>query len=139
MVRPSDLTLEALTAAWPDLVLAARSRSNLLGQALEATSPVLVQNGQVQLSAAPEQAVLVDGLQRQIQVLDELIGSHFSARVKVRVTLGTASTKSEPPKRLTDEVLRSERLDRLRRLDPALDTVANELDLEIVDESPRSP
>src|SRR5262249_31209884 len=115
------------------------ARSNLLGQALEATTPVLVQNGQVQLSAAPEQAVLVDGLQRQIQVVDELIGSHFAAQVKVRVTLGATSTGAEPPKRLTDEVLRSERLDRLRRLDPALDTVANELDLEIVDESPRSP
>jgi DNA polymerase-3 subunit gamma/tau len=136
---PSNLNLDSLTAAWPDLVLAARARSNLLGQALEATTPVLVQGGQVQLIAAPEQAVLVDGLQRQLQVLDELIGSHFATRVKVRVTLGTTSSGSEPPKRLTDEVLRSERLDRLRRLDPALDTVANELDLEIVDESPRSP
>ena len=136
---PSVLTLESLVAAWPELILAARGRSNLLGQALEATTPVLVQSGQVQLSAGAEQAVLVDGLQRQLQVLDELIGTHFATRVKVRVTLGTPASGSEPPKRLTDEVLRNERLDRLRRLDPALDTVANELDLEIVDESPRSP
>jgi DNA polymerase III subunit gamma/tau len=136
---PSVLTLESLVAAWPELILAARGRSNLLGQALEATTPVLVQSGQVQLTAGPEQAVLVDGLQRQLQVLDELIGARFATRVKVRVTLGTPASGSEPPKRLTDEVLRNERLDRLRRLDPALDTVANELDLEIVDESPRSP
>jgi len=40
---------------------------------------------------------------------------------------------------MTDETLRAERLDRIRRLDPALDTAANELDLEIVDDSPRSP
>jgi hypothetical protein len=39
-----------------------------------------------------------------------------------------------PPKRMTDASLRGERLERLRRLDPALDTAANELDLEIVDE-----
>jgi hypothetical protein len=35
---------------------------------------------------------------------------------------------------MTDQALRTEKLERLRRLDPALDTAANELDLEIVDD-----
>jgi hypothetical protein len=35
---------------------------------------------------------------------------------------------------MTDQTLRTEKLERLRRLDPALDAAANELDLEIVDE-----
>ncbi|HEV8151075.1 MAG TPA: hypothetical protein VGP61_12910, partial [Gemmatimonadales bacterium] len=89
---------------------------------------------------AADQAVLVEGLQKQLGVVDDLIGAYFGARVKVRIALKPAATgQTERPKRMTDEGLRAERLDRLRRLDPALDTAANELDLEIVDDSPRSP
>ena len=138
--RASVLSLESLTAAWPELVAAARERSILLGQALEVTTPSAAGNGEVQLGAPAAQAVLVEGLQRQLPVIDELIGSRFGTRVKVRVLLETPPGKpTERPKRMTDETLRAERLDRLRRMDPALDTAANELDLEIVDDSPRSP
>ncbi len=138
--RPPDrqtasraLTLESLMESWPDLVIAARARSLLLAQALEAANPAMVQDGQIQLTAASEHAHLVEGLQRQLSVIDELIGARFGTRVRVRVGLAAPPVESAPPQRLTEEVLRSERLDRLRRLDPALDTVANELDLEIVE------
>ena len=138
--EPSELSLESLTAAWPELIAAARARSHLLGEALAVTSPAAVEDGSVQLVAPPDQSHLVDGLVRQLAVLDELVGSRFGAKVRVRVALDVpASGQPIRPKRMTDEVLRSERLERLRRLDPALDTAANELDLEIVDESPRSP
>jgi hypothetical protein len=134
------LSLESLTAAWPELIATARARSNLLGEALAVTSPASVEAGNVQLLAPPDQAVLVDGLVRQLAVLDELVGARFGARVKVRVALDAPAVgQTNRPKRMTDEVLRAERLDRLRRMDPALDTAANELDLEIVDENPRSP
>lgn len=143
-VRPSDppleLSLESLTAAWPDLIAAARERSNLLGQALALTSPCDVAEGQVVLRAPADQDVLMEGLQRQLAVIDELVSSRVGTRVKVRLALDPpAASRTERPKRMTDETLRAERLDRLRRLDPALDTAANELDLEIVDDSPRSP
>jgi DNA polymerase-3 subunit gamma/tau len=138
--RPSELSLETLTQTWPEIVAAARARSNLLGQALEATTPSGVSGGEVQLRAPVEHAVLVEGLQRQLPVLDELVGSHFGVPVKVRVAVeAPAGGPAQRPKRMTDETLRAERLDRIRRLDPALDTAANELDLEIVDDSPRSP
>ena len=138
--RPPDLTLEFVRREWPEIIAAARERSSLLGQALEVTTPVAVANGEVQLRAAPDHIVLVEGLQRQLPVLDELVRSRFGRAVKVLVAIETPpSPKSERPKRMTDEVLRAERLDRLRKLDPALDTAADELDLEIVDDSPRSP
>jgi hypothetical protein len=71
--------------------------------------------------------------------VEELIAARFGSPVRVRVASGVGSdAPGGRPKRLTDDGLRSERLDRLRRLDPALDAAANELDLEIVDEGPRS-
>ena len=140
VVATAELSLESLTAAWPDIVAAAREKSILLGQALAVTTPAAVGNGEVRLRAGAGDAILVEGLQRQLSVIDELLGSRFGKPVKVLVAIDPApSLQAGSPKRMTDEVLRAERLDRIRRLDPALDTAANELDLEIVDESPRSP
>jgi hypothetical protein len=79
--------------------------------------------------------VSVEGIQRQLGVVEELIAARFTGPVKVKLVVESSADAPAPrPKRMTDEVLRAERLDRLRRLDPALDTAANELDLEIVDE-----
>jgi DNA polymerase-3 subunit gamma/tau len=144
IVRPSDsspgLSLESLTAAWPEIIAAAREKSILLGQALSVTTPVAAGTGEVRLRAAADDAVLVEGLQRQLPVLDEMLGSRFGRPLKVLLAIEPApSALDQRPKRMTDDTLRAERLDRIRRLDPALDTAANELDLEIVDDSPRSP
>jgi hypothetical protein len=69
-------------------------------------------------------------------VIDDLIGTFFGGQVKVQVALEPAEAA---PKRMTKDDLRAERLAGLRKRDPALDAAANELDLEIVDDSPRSP
>jgi len=135
-----ELSLESLTEAWPGLIAAARERSILLGQALAVTTLLSAGGGAVQLQAGADQAVLIEGLQRQLGVIEELLAAQFGSPVKVRVSLeAPAAGPAARPKRLTDEGLRAERLDRLRKLDPALDLAANELDLEIVDDSPRSP
>ena len=134
---PTELSLATLTAAWPDLVEAARARSILLGQALETTPPGSVTKGEIRLVASPDHAVVVEGIQRQIGLVEELVQSHFGVRVRITVAAAppVGHEPKEPPKRMTDEALRTEKLERLRRLDPALDTAANELDLEIVDEA----
>ena len=138
--RTGTLSLEAVQEGWAQVVAAARERSILLGQALAVTAPADLTNGQLELRATPDQAILLEGLRRQLAVVDELISSRFETPVRVRLLVDAPSERSgERPNRITDESLRAERLERLRALDPALDTVANELDLEIVDESPRSP
>ncbi len=131
---PAELTLATLTAAWPEIVEAARGRSILLGQALEATPPGSVAAGEIRLVAGPDGAVLVEGIQRQIGVVEELVQSRFGVRARI-VVAAPGTNPPERPKRITDQTLRTEKLERLRRLDPALDTAANELDLEIVDEA----
>jgi hypothetical protein len=135
-VPRGELSFATLVAAWPDIVEAARARSNLLGQALEATPPGSVSNGEIRLVASADHAVLVEGIQRQISLVEELVQVHFGVRARITVApAGPAGTEpQERPKRMTDQALRSEKLERLRRLDPALDAAANELDLEIVDE-----
>jgi DNA polymerase-3 subunit gamma/tau len=135
-VPRGELSFATLTAAWPDIVEAARARSNLLGQALEATPPGSVTNGEIRLAASADHAVLVEGIQRQISLVEELVQAHFGVRARITVAAGgpAGTEPQERPKRMTDQALRTEKLERLRRLDPALDAAANELDLEIVDE-----
>ena len=137
-VPSGELSLDSVKDAWPEIIASARERSILLGEALGASTPAAVTQGTVQLRAAADDAVLMEGLQRQLPVLDALLGAHFGRPVRVQVAVESKSG-GERPKRMSEEVIRAERLDRLRRLDPALDTAANELDLEIVDDSPRSP
>ena len=129
------LSLDALLAIWPEVLEAATEKSRLLGQALAATTPVAAANGEVRLSATADQAMLTEGVRRQLGAVEEILMSRFQGPVKVRLAVeAPPGGPSEPPKRMTDEVVRAERLERLRRVDPALDTAANELDLEIVDE-----
>jgi DNA polymerase-3 subunit gamma/tau len=137
-VQPSrqGLTLETLRAAWPEILAAAGERSRLLGQALAATTPVAASGSEIRLSAGADQGMLIEGVRRQIGAVEELLSARFLEPVKVRLVVDDRpeDAPAAPPKRMTSEVLRAERLERIRRMDPALDTAANELDLEIVDE-----
>jgi DNA polymerase-3 subunit gamma/tau len=131
----SGLSLDALLAEWPAILVAARERKPLLGEALAAAMPTAVEQGAVRLSAGADHAVLVEGLRRQLGVVEELLAARFTGPIKVSVVIeDPARAAGDRPQRITGEGLRSERLERLRRLDPALDTAADELDLEIVDE-----
>jgi DNA polymerase-3 subunit gamma/tau len=132
---PGELSLASLLAVWPEIVDAARRHSILLGEALAVVPPVAVSNGEVRLDVSPDQSVLVEGIRRQVGVVEDLLQTRFGGKPRVMVSAGSnPAAPHTPPKRMTDASLRGERLERLRRLDPALDTAANELDLEIVDE-----
>jgi hypothetical protein len=97
---------------------------------------VAAAGSEIRLSAHADQGMLIEGVRRQIGVVEELLGARFLEPVKVRLVVEDRpdDAPAGPPKRMTSEVLRAERLERIRRMDPALDTAANELDLEIVDE-----
>jgi DNA polymerase III subunit gamma/tau len=130
-----QLSLPALLSIWPQVLEAAREKSRLLGQALAATTPVAAGSGEVRLSATADDAMLTEGVRRQLGAIEEILAVWFPGPIKVRLVVEAPSGGlAERPKRMTDEILRAERLERLRRVDPALDTAANELDLEIVDE-----
>jgi hypothetical protein len=50
-----------------------------------------------------------------------------------RVTVRAAASSGAPPVRLTDQMVRSERLSTLRRRDPVLDAAIDALDLDLID------
>jgi hypothetical protein len=136
----APLSLEALLSAWPDIIADARERSILLGQALGAMTPAAAGDGVVRLTAHPADEHAVEGVHRQLGVVQELIAARFGGPVRIAAAIEDPATgPAPPPKRMSGEALRAERLHRLRRLDPALDRAADALDLEIVDEGPRSP
>jgi hypothetical protein len=127
-----SFTREALTAAWPDIVLAARTESPLLGTALAATVPMTVAPPRLTLRLTDPDAGLALTLERQRERLAALLGRIVGAPVELVVAEGDA-TSAPPPKRLSAEALRADRLKGLRVRDPALDAAAEALDLEIVE------
>ena len=50
-----------------------------------------------------------------------------------RVLVRAATTRSAPPARLTDEMVRAERLLAIRKRDPVLDRAIDTLDLDLAD------
>ncbi len=138
--RPSvPPTLESIAAQWPDLVGALRMRSVLTGEALAATTPVGFEAGKLTVHASPEQAMLVEGVSRQRPLVEEVLTAELGVPVRIALA-GAPPEQAELPrsKRMSDSDLRAEKLARIRQLDRALDIAADALDLEIVDEGPRT-
>lgn len=138
-LAPLPPTAQDLAAAWPDLVAAARERSYLLGEALGAVTPVAVTDHEVRLAVSPAQQMLAEGIQRQLPAVEQLLAARLGGHRKAVVEVAPSAGAPARPKRLTDDALRAEHLRRLRASDPALDLAVDALDLEIVDEGPRSP
>ena len=138
----------SLASQWSAIISAARSRSPLLGQALEVTTPALLDEGRIELRVAPGHGVLGEGLKRQIGVVEEVIGQFLGAPIRVQVVVpdlpsgsprpgqggGRKVGLSETPNMIVDNDLRASELGRIRQLDPSLDAAADELDLEIVED-----
>jgi DNA polymerase-3 subunit gamma/tau len=132
--EPIALSADALRKAWSDVVAAARSESGFLATALEASSVTEVGGGTVTLavpdeSAGPHRMTL----EKQQERLAALLSRLTDRPVKVAFAGAGATPAPERPARLTEGGLRADRLKGLRSRDAALDAVADELDLEIVD------
>ena len=132
-------TMAGLQAAWPTVIAVARHTSVLLGEALAAARVAAVEPPRVTLDFPPEANVMRDGVERQRAAVEEVIGAQVGAAVVVVLDgspplVSEASTQS---RRLSGDAARAEKLARFRQVDPALDLAANELDLEVVDDSPK--
>lgn len=132
-------TLKALVGGWPDIVAAVRARSALLGEALAAGTVVAVAPPAVTLSFGADTAHMREGVERQRGVIEEVLGATVGAPVALR--FGDQPAPESPaaarPRRLSGEAMKAEKLERFRQADPVLDLAATELDLEVVDDSPK--
>jgi DNA polymerase-3 subunit gamma/tau len=120
----------ALAAAWDTVVERGRAQGSFLGAALAASTPVRVEGQVVVLEMAEENAIHREALERQRAAVEEILSALTGTAARVR--LAPPATASRPV-RLTEEGVRAERLQKVRKKDPALDVAATVLDLEVLE------
>ena len=131
---PSPRPSASLAALWPDIVAEVRSRSRFLGEALAATTPGALQDGALEVVLAEPNPLFAERLQAEARPVEDVIRRLTGQAVRLRVTEGSSGGAPPRPRQLTEAALKADRLRGFRTKDPSLDTAADALDLEIVDE-----
>jgi DNA polymerase-3 subunit gamma/tau len=125
----------ALPELWPDIVAEVRTRSRFLGEALAATTPGSLRDGVLEVVLAEPNPLFSERLQAEARSVEEVIRRVGGQTVRLRVTeQAVEGAAPARPRQLTDAALKADRLRGFRAKDPSLDTAADALDLEIVDE-----
>ncbi len=122
----------SLDAAWPEIVAEVRARSRFLGEALAGTAPGPVEGAALPLVLAESNPLFAERIQAQAAAVEEVIQRHTGQPLRIRVTVAEGEPAPQP-RPITESSLRADRLRSFRSKDPALDTAADALDLEIVD------
>jgi hypothetical protein len=130
--RSPAAPLPSLDAAWPEIVAEVRAKSRFLGEALAGTTPGPVEGSALSLVLAESNPLFAERIQLQAAAVEEVIQRHTGQPLRIRVTVG-AGEPALTPRPITESSLRADRLRSFRSKDPALDTAADALDLEIVD------
>jgi DNA polymerase-3 subunit gamma/tau len=134
---PSSATtapdLNQLVERWDDVVAAVRAAGkSVAATALEHASPAAVNaRGDVTLALDESNPIYEQAIDAVKADVVAALRASFPGvqRLVVRVPEGAAT----PPPRLTDEMVRSERIAALRKKDPVLDAAIDALDLDLAD------
>ena len=125
--------LNQVVERWDDVVAAMRSAGkSVAATALEHAAPAAVNaSGDVTLALDEANPIYEQSLEAVKTELVSALRRWFPGvrRLVVRAPEGAAA----PPPRLTDEMVRSERIAVLRRKDPVLDAAIDALDLDLAD------
>jgi DNA polymerase III subunit gamma/tau len=134
-VSRGPASIESIRAAWPAVVAATRSHSRFLGEALAATQPSTLELPWLTVLMQEPNALFADRLQEEAGKVEEVLSRSLGESVRLRVTTagGSGPGSEAKPRRMSESSLKAERLREFRSKDPALDTAADALDLEIVD------
>ena len=122
-----------LVERWGELVAVMRAAGNsLAATALEHSAPVAV-NGKGEVTVALDEAnpIYEQALGKDEKDVTRSLRTLFPG--VHRVIIRAAAGSSAPPTRLTDEMVRAERLTAMRRKDPVLDQAIDALDLDLAD------
>ena len=128
------LTLDHLRSVWPRIVADARAKAPMLGSLLAEADVTAVERTVVMLR--PARAGHGEGLERQTDLLGQVIGRYVTESVRVKVVAaaaGAPGAAAERPVRLTEQGANAERLERLRGKDPTLNAAVDALDLELLE------
>lgn len=130
-----EFSVASLRAAWPALVAAVRERKPFLGEAVAAAEPADAEPPWLIVRLPESAGLFVQPLQEQAGLVEEIVGRAVGQPVRLRVVSGSSADAGTPaaPRRMSEASIRADRLTNLRAKDPALDTAADALDLEIVE------
>jgi DNA polymerase-3 subunit gamma/tau len=127
------LDLNHVVERWDEVVSAIRSAGkSVAATALERAAPAAVNaRGDVTLALDEANPIYAQAIEAVKADVVAALRGWFPAvqRVVVRAPEGTAA----PPPRLTDEMLRSERIAAMRKKDPVLDAAIDALDLDLAE------
>ena len=127
-------TPDTVAEAWQEIVAEVRGRSRFLGEALAGTTPGAVDGSTLPLVLGESNPLFAERIQAEAPAVEEVVRRHTGQSLRIRVTVGEGEGTPPPrPRPLTESSLRADRLRSFRAKDPALDTAADALDLEIVD------
>jgi hypothetical protein len=113
---------------------AVRERSRFLGEAANALRPVSFEPPWLTVELPASGGVFARPLAEQAGTIEDVAAGVLGTAVRLRVAPAERPAEpGAPPRRMTDESIRADRLKGLRARDPALDRAADELDLEIVE------
>jgi len=126
--------IAALTGKWDELVSRVRASGKaLLAAALEASSPATITaKGDLTIKLDEPNDFHAKAIEQSAAEILEILGEWFKGIDRIGLHRHDAAKQpADKPKRVTDEMVKSERLNTLRRKDPVLDSAIEVLDLEI--------
>ncbi len=127
-------TLEAIAFAWPGIVEEVRARSRFLGEALGAGSPTALDPPWVTVTLAEPNPLFAEKLQIEARAVEDVLQGVTGQALRLRVTeVAAGAGSAAKPRKMSEAGIKADRLKALRARDPALDTAAESLDLEIVE------
>ncbi|UCG86949.1 MAG: DNA polymerase III subunit gamma/tau [Gemmatimonadota bacterium] len=130
-----SLSIEAIGALWRRITEVAGQRRRMVQEALGHARAVEVRDGVVVLEVTDSE-VHLEGLTRSRDVIQKVIAEVMGCgpvRIEYRSRSDAAPAGNDTPLRLNQEQERQERMRRYRDQDPALDAIADALDLEVIE------
>jgi DNA polymerase-3 subunit gamma/tau len=123
----------AVSDVWPEILAEVRARSRFLGEALAGTAPGPVEGSSLPLVLAESNPLFAERIQAEAGVVEGVVQRYTGQALRIRVTMAEGEEAAPKARPMTESSLRADRLRSFRAKDPALDTAADALDLEIVD------
>lgn len=128
------LDINALIGRWDDLVARLRQGGKtLIATALEHATPSVVNaGGDLTIALDESNDFYAKAIQSGSADIVAILREWFSPVERVHLA-GASKEPSPPPRRLTDEDVRAQKLEALKKRDPILSAAIEALDLEVID------
>ncbi len=128
-------SIEAIRAGWPAIIVAARVQSRFLGELLAAVEPIDLVLPYLNVALGEPNQLFAERLEQEAAKVEEILTRSLGQPIRLRLVANSDQTEVPParPRRMSDSSIKADRLREFRAKDPALDTAADALDLEIVD------